>query len=139
MEHKGVLWINDSKSTTLDAMEKALQSIDKKRRIILVVGGKNKGTSFSSILPLIQERVKEAILLGEMKHSIAKAWHGIVSHQVNSIGEAVQLAAAHAEPGDVVLLSPGTSSYDMFKNYEERGNQFKKAVQQLLQKTTITC
>lgn len=132
VEQGGVLWINDSKSTTLDAMEKALQSVEKKRNIILIAGGKNKGTSFSSILPLVQERVKEAILLGEMKHSIATAWHAIVSHQVNSMEEAVQIAAAHAEPGDVVLLSPGTSSYDMFKNYEERGNQFKKAVLQLI-------
>ncbi|MCX6957262.1 MAG: UDP-N-acetylmuramoyl-L-alanine--D-glutamate ligase [Verrucomicrobiae bacterium] len=138
MEQEGVLWINDSKSTTLDAMEKALRSIEKKRRIILIAGGKNKGTSFSSILPLVQERVKEAILLGEMKRSIAESWHGVVSHQVNSMEEAVQLAAAHAEPGDVVLLSPGSSSYDMFKNYEERGNQFKKAVLQLLKSKSLT-
>lgn len=132
MENEGVLWINDSKSTTMDAMEKALQSVEKKRRIILIAGGKNKGFSFASILPLVQERVREAVLLGEMRHSIAEAWPGIVSHQVDSMEEAVQLAAAHAEPEDVVLLSPGTSSYDMFKNYEERGNQFKKAVLQFL-------
>ena len=138
MEQEGVLWINDSKSTTLDAMEKALRSIEKKRRIILIAGGKNKGTSFSSILPLVQERVKEAILLGEMKRSIAESWHGVVSHQVNSMEEAVQLASSHAEPGDVVLLSPGSSSYDMFKNYEERGNQFKKAVLQLLKSKSLT-
>ncbi len=181
MEHEGILWVNDSKSTTLDAMEKAIQSIEnlsskstdtanncvasvlasssirytlsrcapsapcsssvsatfktdstKKCRIILIAGGKNKGSSFSAILPLVQERVKEAILLGEMKHSIAEAWHTVLSQQVNSMEEAVQVASAHAEPGDVVLLSPGTSSYDMFKNYEERGNQFKKAVLQLI-------
>ena len=186
MEHEGILWINDSKSTTLDAMEKALQSdffrnstadanssvapvldssstslytaglcsrapcssspaanlerslVKIPRRIILIAGGKNKGSSFSSILPLVQERVKEAILLGEMKRSIAESWYGVVSHQVNSMEEAVQLAAAHAEPGDVVLLSPGSSSYDMFKNYEERGNQFKKAVLQLLKSKSLT-
>ena len=138
MEDEGVLWINDSKSTTLDAMEKALQSVEKKRRIILIAGGKNKGSSFSSIFPLVQERVKEAILLGEMKSSIAETWHGIVSHQVNSMEEAVQVAAAHAKPRDVVLLSPGTTSYDMFKNYEERGNQFKKAVLQLLKSKSLT-
>lgn len=130
-EKGGVLWVNDSKSTTLDAMQKALQSMDRSRPIILVAGGKNKGSSFSSILPLVEERVKIAILLGEMKGSIAKAWPSIVSHQVNSMEEAVQVAATHAEPGDIVLLSPGTSSYDMFSNYEERGNQFKRAVQKI--------
>jgi UDP-N-acetylmuramoylalanine--D-glutamate ligase len=134
VEQEGILWINDSKSTTLDAMEKALQGIEKKRNVILIAGGKNKGSSFSSILPLVQARVKKAILLGEMKSSIAEEWHGVLSHQVNSMEEAVQVAIAHAEAGDVVLLSPGTSSYDMFKNYEERGNQFKKAVLQLTKK-----
>lgn len=129
-EQNGVLWINDSKSTTLDAMEKALQSIEKNRPIILIAGGKNKGSSFAPILSLVRERVKEAILMGEMKHSIAAAWQGVVVHPVNSMEEAVQMAAAHAQSGDVVLLSPGTSSYDMFKNYEERGNEFKKAVLQ---------
>lgn len=126
-----VLWINDSKSTTLDAMEKALDSVEKNRRIILIAGGKNKGSSFAAILPLVQERVKEAILLGEMKNLIAETWPGVICHSVNSIEEAVQLAIRHATPGDVVLLSPGTSSYDMFKDYEDRGNRFKTAVLQL--------
>jgi UDP-N-acetylmuramoylalanine--D-glutamate ligase len=131
-EQEGVLWINDSKSTTLDAMEQALQSIPQKNRIFLIAGGKNKGSSFSPILPLIQQQVKVAILLGEMKGSISEAWSGVVCYQVDSMEEAVQAAAAQVEPGDVVLLSPGTSSYDMFKNYEERGDRFKTAVRQLL-------
>lgn len=130
-EQNGVLWINDSKSTTLDAMEKAIQAIDINRPIILIAGGKNKGSSFASMLPILKKRVKEAILLGEMKSLIADEWKEIVSYQVNSVEEAVQLAALHAEKEDVVLLSPGTSSYDMFKNYEERGNHFKAAVKQL--------
>ncbi len=134
LEKDGVLWINDSKSTTLDAMEKALQSVEKNRPIILIAGGKNKGSSFAPILPLVQRRVKEAILLGEMKYSIAEEWDGIVSHAVNSMEEAVQLASVRATLGDVVLLSPGTSSYDMFRDYEERGDRFKLAVQQLTSK-----
>jgi UDP-N-acetylmuramoylalanine--D-glutamate ligase len=138
LEREGILWVNDSKSTTLDAMEKALQSVEKNRPIILIAGGKNKGSSFSPVLPLVQERVKEAILLGEMKSSIAEAWSGVVSHQVNSMKEAVEVAAAHAKSGDVVLLSPGSSSYDMFKNYEERGNQFKNAVRTIILKIPTT-
>lgn len=138
LEQEEVLWINDSKSTTLDAMEKAIQSIEKNRRIILIAGGKNKGSSFAPILPLVQERVKEAILLGEMKNLIAETWPSVVCHPVTSIEEAVQLAARHATSGDVVLLSPGTSSYDMFKNYEERGNRFKTAVLQLTCKKSTT-
>ncbi len=133
-DREGVLWINDSKSTTLDAMEKALRSIEKNRRILLIAGGKNKGSSFSSILPLIKDRVKEAVLLGEMRHSIAQEWVGVTSHLAGSMEEAVQLAGTHAMPGDVVLLSPGTSSYDMFKDYEERGNQFKAVIEQLFSK-----
>lgn len=130
-EYQGVLWINDSKSTTLDAMEKAIHSVEKERPLILIAGGKNKGSSFAPIFPLVQERVREAILLGEMKSMIADSWKGIPSYQVQSLEEAVKLAAHHASAGDVVLFSPGTSSYDMFKNYEERGNHFKASVQQL--------
>ena len=69
-----------------------------------------------------------------MKYSIAEEWDGIVSHAVNSMEEAVQLASVRATLGDVVLLSPGTSSYDMFRDYEERGDRFKLAVQQLTSK-----
>lgn len=136
-EESGVLWINDSKSTTLDAMEKALQAVEKKRPILLIAGGKDKGSSFSSILPLVKERVKQAVLLGELKHSIAQEWSDVLSYQVDSIEAAVQTAAALAEPGDVVLFSPGTSSYDMFRNYEERGDRFKEAVRSFLSNVSI--
>lgn len=128
-ENNGILWINDSKSTTLDALEKAILSIDKSRPIILIAGGKNKGSSFKPLLPLIQDRVKVAILIGELKKSIASEWNMIRSYQADTVEEAVSKAEEIARFGDAILFSPGTSSYDMFTNYEERGNCFKKAVQ----------
>lgn len=128
-ESNGILWINDSKSTTLDALEKAILSVDKSRPIILIAGGKNKGSSFTPLLPLIQDRVKAAILIGELKKSIASEWNMIRSYQSETVEEAVTKANEIARSGDTILFSPGTSSYDMFTNYEERGNCFKKAVQ----------
>jgi UDP-N-acetylmuramoylalanine--D-glutamate ligase len=128
-ESNGILWINDSKSTTLDALEKAILSVDKSRPIILIAGGKNKGSSFTPLLPLIQDRVKAAILIGELKKLIASEWNMIRSYQSETVEEAVSKANEIARSGDTILFSPGTSSYDMFTNYEERGNCFKKAVQ----------
>lgn len=127
-EKNDVIWINDSKSTTLDAMEKAILSIEKSRSIILIAGGKNKGSSFKPLLSLVQKRVKIAILIGEIKDAIALDWETISCHQVQSMKEAVAMAGAAAAAGDTILLSPGTSSYDMFSDYQERGDCFKKAV-----------
>jgi UDP-N-acetylmuramoylalanine--D-glutamate ligase len=127
-ESEGVIWINDSKSTTLDSLEKAILSIEKSHPIILIAGGKNKGSSFQPLLPLIQERVKAAILIGELKQSIACEWNAIRSYQSDSLEEAVTMAHELAMAGDTILFSPGTSSYDMFTDYQERGNSFKKAV-----------
>jgi UDP-N-acetylmuramoylalanine--D-glutamate ligase len=131
-EKNGIIWINDSKSTTLDAMEKALLSIEKSRPIILIAGGKNKGSSFKPLLSLLEERVKVAILIGELRNSIAVEWNSIRCHLAESLEEAVAVAGAAATPGDTILLSPGTSSYDMFTNYQERGDCFKNAVQQFI-------
>ncbi|MFZ4116659.1 MAG: UDP-N-acetylmuramoyl-L-alanine--D-glutamate ligase [Chthoniobacterales bacterium] len=131
-EKNGILWINDSKATTLDAMEKALLSIEKSRPIILIAGGKNKGSSFKPLISLLEERVKVAILIGELKNAIAAEWNSIHCHRAESLEEAVAIAGAAAIPGDAILLSPGTSSYDMFANYQERGECFKNAVYQFI-------
>lgn len=131
-ETHGTVWINDSKSTTLDALEKAILAIEKTRPIILIAGGKNKGSSFKPLLPLVQERVKTALLIGECKHTIASEWSSILCHQVESLEQAVKKASELALPGDTILFSPGTSSYDMFRDYEERGVCFKRAVQQYI-------
>jgi len=131
-EMQGTIWINDSKSTTLDALEKAIQSIDPSRQIILIAGGKNKGSSFKPLLPIIKERVKVALLIGELKHSIASEWSTIPCHEVEDLDQAVKQAKELALPGETILFSPGTSSYDMFADYQERGVCFKNAVQKFI-------
>jgi len=125
----GVRWINDSKATNLDALEKALLS--QEGGLILIAGGKDKGFEFDPIAPLVSERVREAVLIGEMRHRIAASWAAVPTHAVPSLEEAVAVARALARPGDSVLFSPGTSSFDMFRNYGERGNRFKELVHRL--------
>jgi UDP-N-acetylmuramoylalanine--D-glutamate ligase len=124
-----VRWINDSKATNLDAMEKAILSQD--RPLVLIAGGKDKGFEFDDIAPLVKDRARCAVLIGEMKDRIADSWSGTPIQKAATLEEAVALARAAAGPGDVVLFSPGTSSFDMFRNYGERGNQFKAAVNAL--------
>ncbi|MDX2079596.1 MAG: UDP-N-acetylmuramoyl-L-alanine--D-glutamate ligase [Terrimicrobiaceae bacterium] len=125
----GVRWINDSKSTNLDAIEKAIRSQD--RPVVLIAGGKDKGFEFDDLAPLVRERVRHAVLIGEMKARIARSWDGVPSTLARDLAEAVAVASSEARAGDVVLFSPGTSSFDMFRNYGERGNQFKSHVNQL--------
>ena len=126
---EGVRWINDSKATNLDAMEKAILSQD--RPIILIAGGKDKGVEFDDNTDLVREKVRAAVLIGEMKDRIASSWKDTDCHTTGSLEEAVNKARSLAQSGDVVLFSPGTSSYDMFRNYGERGNIFKTLVQNL--------
>jgi len=123
---KGVHWINDSKATNLDSVEKAILS--QKGPIVLVAGGKDKGFEFDPIAPLVLERVHTAVLIGEMKERIAASWPETKCQIAADLQEAVRLAHAAAQPGDTVLFSPGTSSYDMFRNYGERGRRFKEFV-----------
>lgn len=125
----GVRWINDSKATNLDAMEKAILS--QTAPIVLIAGGKDKGFEFDPIAPLVAQRAHTAVLIGEMKDRIAGSWSAIPCEKASSLEEAVALAKQAARPGDVVLFSPGTSSFDMFQNYGERGNKFKAAVNAL--------
>lgn len=128
-EMDGVLWINDSKATTLDAMEKAILS--QHRPIVLVAGGKDKGFGFDPIADLVRHRVKKAVLIGEMRQRIEAAWNGVDCTCEDSLEEAVSTAQQFADDGDVVLFSPGTSSFDMFRSYTERGDKFKVLVNQL--------
>ena len=128
-ELDGVRWINDSKATNLDAMEMAIRS--QNSPIVLIAGGKDKGFEFDAIAPLVRERVRAAVLIGEMRGLIANSWTGLACHTASSLEEAVALAAGLAQAGDVVLFSPGTSSFDMFRNYGERGNLFKTQTHQL--------
>ena len=126
----GVGYVNDSKATNLDAVEKALRAQTKP--IVLIAGGKDKGFTFDPLRPLVKEKVRSTILIGEMAESIAGAWSGAVQSEIaNSLADAVERAHAIARPGDIVLFSPGTSSFDMFKSYAHRGDQFRALVQAL--------
>jgi len=129
-EVAGVGYINDSKATNIDALEKALRAQTKP--IILIAGGKDKGFTFDPLRSLVKEKVKSAILLGEMARSIRQSWNGAAKSEIaNSLADAVERAHAAAEAGEVVLFSPGTSSFDMFKSYTDRGDQFRVLVQAL--------
>ena len=124
-ETGGVTWINDSKSTNLDALAQALRS--QSGRVVLIAGGKNKGFGFAPVADLVKERVRDAVLIGEMRESIARDWAQATScHPADSLDEAVAQARSFARPGDTVLFSPGTSSFDMFRSFEERGDTFKQ-------------
>jgi UDP-N-acetylmuramoylalanine--D-glutamate ligase len=126
----GVDYVNDSKATNLDAVEKALHAQTKP--VVLIAGGKDKGFTFDPLRPLVKKKVRSTILIGEMAESIARAWSGAAESEIaTSLADAVERAHAIARPGDVVLFSPGTSSFDMFKSYAHRGDQFRALVQAL--------
>lgn len=128
-EMDGVKWINDSKATNLDAMQMAIRS--QTRPLILIAGGKDKGFGFEENSGLVHDKSRAVILIGEMRHRIAASWQQTQCHPVDTLEEAVSLASNLAQPGDAVLFSPGTSSFDMFRNYGERGNIFKSLVKKL--------
>lgn len=120
-------YINDSKSTNLDALEKALMS--ETRPIVLIAGGKDKGFEFDSLAQLVGRKVHHAVLIGQMANRIAASWQASVPcEKAGSLAEAVAIARRHARPGETVIFSPGTSSFDMFKSYEDRGNQYRSLV-----------
>jgi UDP-N-acetylmuramoylalanine--D-glutamate ligase len=128
----GVEYVNDSKATNLDAVEKALAAQSKP--VVLIAGGKDKGFTFDPLCSLVKDKVKSAVLIGEMAESIRRSWDGVVKSEIaTSLADAVERARGLAIAGDVVLFSPGTSSFDMFKSYADRGDQFRKLVQTLPQ------
>jgi UDP-N-acetylmuramoylalanine--D-glutamate ligase len=128
---RGVEFINDSKATNVNSTWYALESMEKPT--ILILGGIDKGNDYSLIADLVKEKVKAIICLGKDNRKIHEAFGNIISPIVNtgSALEAVHAAFHFATKGDVVLLSPACASFDLFKNYEDRGNQFKKVVKEL--------
>lgn len=128
---RGVEFINDSKATNVNSTWYALESISKPT--ILILGGVDKGNDYSLIKDLVKEKVKAIICLGTDNHKIHEAFKDVVSPIVNTSSalESVHAAFHFATKGDVVLLSPACASFDLFKNYEDRGNQFKQAVKDL--------
>ena len=128
---KDVLYINDSKATNVDSAWYALEC--QKRPVVWIVGGTDKGNDYSVLNDLVKEKVKGIVCLGVDNKKIHEAFGGMVSRMEDALSarEAVQKAAAMASAGDVVLLSPCCASFDLFKNYEDRGEQFKAAVRNL--------
>jgi UDP-N-acetylmuramoylalanine--D-glutamate ligase len=128
---KGVEFINDSKATNINSTWYALESM--KKPTILILGGIDKGNDYNLIRDLVKEKVKAIVCLGLDNRKIHEAFQNDVSLIVNttSAEEAVRSAFHFANKGDVILLSPACASFDLFKNYEDRGDQFKKAVREL--------
>jgi UDP-N-acetylmuramoylalanine--D-glutamate ligase len=128
---KDVLYINDSKATNVDSAWYALEC--QKRPVVWIVGGTDKGNDYSVLNDLVKEKVKAIVCLGVDNAKIHAAFEGMVGTIVDALSakEAVEKSAALAKAGDVVLLSPCCASFDLFKNYEDRGEQFKAAVRNL--------
>lgn len=127
---EGVEFIDDSKATNIDATKRALQSVDKK--IVLIAGGRDKGGDYSSALELVKEKVKAMVLIGEARDVIGSAFGDTVPvRMAESLPDAVTKAYGEASEGEVVMLSPMCSSFDMFSSYKERGEVFQQAVQSL--------
>ena len=128
-ERAGVKYYNDSKATNTDAVIKALDAMEDK--VILIAGGKDKGIDYGELILKVKEKVRYMILIGEAKRNIQKKARAMNFTNVihaEDMKEAVDIASRYANIGDVVLLSPACSSYDMFKNFEERGDVFKELV-----------
>ena len=124
----GVTYINDSKATNIDALEKALMAM--RSPVVLIAGGKDKGLDFSGLRPLLREKVKNVVLIGQMTEKLFAAWNSAVPCvKETTLADAVERARQLAKSGDVVLFSPGCSSYDMFRDFEDRGNQFRVLIQ----------
>lgn len=132
-EFGGVLYVNDSKGTNPDSTIMALRACT--RPTVLILGGYEKNSDFSSLLPLIKEKVKHIVLVGQTAGRIAETLQAGGFEAYENAGmdfaRCVQLAAAAAEPGDEVLLSPASASWGMFNNFEERGECFKQLVRNL--------
>ena len=126
----GVDFINDSKGTNVGSVCKSLNTF--RRPIILIAGGKDKNTDFFPLKNLIKEKVKHLVLIGETRNKFKEILNGSLGYEESdSLEEAVGLAKAKAQAGDIVLLSPACSSFDMFKDYADRGTHFKAIVKNL--------
>ena len=131
MKKEGVEYINDSKATNVNATYYALECMDK--TTIWIVGGVDKGNDYLDLMPLVREKVKAIVCLGIDNEKIKQTFGNVVDIIVETAGaeEAVKVSKKIAERGEVVLLSPACASFDLFKNYEDRGNKFKEAVKRI--------
>lgn len=127
----GIEFINDSKATNVNAAYYALESM--KNPTVWIVGGTDKGNDYSELMALVKKKVKAIVCLGEDNSKILRAFEGAVDNiiETNTMQDAVRSAYMFGRKGDTVLLSPACASFDLFKSYEDRGNQFKKEVKNL--------
>lgn len=127
----GIDFVNDSKATNVNSTWYALESMP--NRVVLILGGVDKGNDYNMLKELVRNKVKSIVCLGKDNQSIHTAFENDVDLIVNTstAKDAVQMAYHMAQKGDTVLLSPACASFDLFENYEDRGNQFKKAVKEL--------
>lgn len=129
-ERAGVSFFDDSKGTNVGATLKALDNFE--RPVVLIAGGLAKGSDLAPLVPKVKEKVKKAVLIGEAAGEMEKLFHGVTTTvRARSMENAVRAAVDSAVPGDVVLLSPACASMDMFRDYAERGDAFKEAVNKL--------
>ena len=127
----GVYFFNDSKATNIQSVQASLQAF-KRSPIILIAGGKDKNMDFVPLAPIVKQKVKLLILVGEAKEKLNRALGDYAeTYLVGTFEEAVLMSFQKSRNGDVILLSPGCSSQDMFRDFEERGDYFKKLVTQL--------
>lgn len=129
-ERGGVLWINDSKATNVDSVWYALESM--KRPVVWIAGGTDKGNDYEPLKAFAREKVHTLVCMGVDNRKLVEAFTGVVPEVVStaSLDEAMEACRRAARPGDVVLLSPACASFDLFKNYENRGELFKKWVRE---------
>ncbi len=122
----GVEYINDSKATNVDAVFFALDAMDKP--VVWIAGGQDKGNDYGPLMELVKTKVRALVCLGVDNRKLLDTFSGIPAAEARSAEDAVAKASSLARPGDAVLLSPACASFDLFKNYEDRGEQFKEAV-----------
>ncbi len=127
---KGITYVNDSKATTVESLGYALQSFNEP--IVLITGGQDKGSDFTQLNELICEKVKAIVLIGAAAEIMINAWRGLVPiYKEDSLRDAVKTATELAEEKNTILLSPACASFDMFKDYEDRGRQYKQIVHEI--------
>jgi len=130
-ESNGIAFVNDSKATNIESLEVALKSFGD--NIVLIAGGYDKGADFSEVSGLVKKNVKCAVLIGDTADKIGTAWRDVTKiERAETLKRAVEIAISNAKSGDVIMLSPGCASFDMFRNFEHRGDEFRNLAKEII-------